>query len=849
MKQYNITGMSCAACAVRIEKAVSAVNGVDSCSVSLLTNLLGVEGTADDAAIIRAVRDAGYGITLRDGSPDGADADPEDVFTDRETPVLRKRLFAGLAFLLPLIYGSMGHTAWGWPLPGALAEEPVLRGVIQLLLCAVILLINRRFFLSGTKSVLHGAPNMDTLIALGSGASFLWSVYALALSAAERIRYGSAEARDLYFESAAMILVLVTVGKLLEAKSKGRTTNALRSLIRLAPKTATVLRDGTETVIPAKQVGIDDIFIVKPGESIPADGIVTEGITAVDESALTGESIPADKTVGDGVNAATVNLSGHIRCRAVRVGEDTAFSQIIRMVSDAAATKAPIARLADKVSGIFVPAVTAIALVTLTVWLLTGKPFDFALARAVSVLVISCPCALGLATPVAVMVAGGVGAKHGILFKTAASLEECGRVRIAALDKTGTLTKGAPEITDILPADGATEEELLRYACSLEIKSEHPLAGAIVREAEKRGLTAEEVTDFRAVPGCGVTARYHGRNACGGSLEYIRSSVGLDEKSAELAFSLARQGRTPLLFADGERLLGIIAAADTIKEDSAQAIEELKALGVAVVMLTGDNEQTAAAIAERAGIAHTAAQLRPGDKAELIRRLRELGKVAMIGDGINDAPALTAADVGFAIASGTDIAAQSAQIVLMNSSLRDAAAAIRLSRAALNNIRENLFWAFFYNAVCIPVAAGCFIGLFGWQLDPMAGAAAMSLSSFCVVSNALRLNLFKFNPSSRPRKRSAVRTVSDEAIRTVLQENENQRKEQRNMKKTLKIEGMMCPHCEAHVRQALEALDGVEAAVASFKDGTAVLTLSADVSETVLRETVEKAGYTCPGIE
>ena len=852
MRQFNVTGMSCAACSARVEKAVSAVAGVTSCSVSLLTNSMGVEGTADDAAVIQAVVAAGYGASVKGSAAfkRGGTGPEEDALADRETPVLKRRLLVSLGFLLVLMYVSMGHSMWGWPLPAWLAGNPAALGLMQLLLAAIVMLINQKFFISGFKSVFHGAPNMDTLVALGSSASFLWSTYALFRMIGAMAAGGTAAAAEwsdeFYFESAAMILVLITVGKMLEAKSKGRTTDALKALIRLAPKTASVIRDGKELNVPVEDVRIGDVFVVRPGESIPVDGIVLEGSTAVDESALTGESIPVDKSAGDQVSAATVNRSGFVRCKAVRVGEDTALSQIIRMVSDAAATKAPIAKTADKVSGIFVPAVVSIAAVTLAVWLLIGKPFDFALARSISVLVISCPCALGLATPVAIMVGSGVGARHGILFKTAESLEQTGKVQIVVLDKTGTITAGTPEVTELCCADGVTEDELLSAAYAIEIKSEHPLAGAIVRAAEKRGLTAAEVTSFEALPGNGLSALWNGEKLLGGSLKYIGTLFPLDTSVKTQADGLAGNGNTPLLFVHGSRFLGMIAVADTVKEESAAAIEDLKRMGVQVVMLTGDNLRTAAAVGSQAGIEHVVADVLPDGKEAVIRRLKELGRVAMVGDGINDAPALTAADTGIAIGAGTDVAIDAANVVLMNSRLTDVPSAIRLSRAALTNIRENLFWAFFYNVLCIPLAAGFYIGLLGWALNPMIGAAAMSLSSFCVVMNALRLNLIRLN--SPKHDKSAAKPVSSADLTHVLEEI-NMKPEDKTMKKIIKIEGMMCPHCEAHTKQALEAIDGVESAVASHTEKSAVVTLTKDVADIVLQEAVEKAGYSVLGIE
>ena len=850
MKQYNVTGMSCAACSARVEKAVSAVEGVTSCSVSLLTNSMGVEGTADEASIIKAVTDAGYGASVKGGGTIQDSASDEDALSDRETPLLKKRLFISLGFLVVLMYFSMGHHMWGWPIPEWFVGNPVAIGMVQMLLAAIIMLINKKFFVSGFKSVVKGAPNMDTLVALGSSASFVWSVYALFMMSDAQVKLGSTAAaewmNEFYFESAAMILVLITVGKMLEAKSKGKTTDALKSLMKLAPKTATVIRDGNELTVPIEEVKTDDIFTVRPGESIPVDGIVIEGDTAVNESALTGESIPVDKSAGDSVSAATVNQSGFIRCRATRVGEDTALSQIIKMVSDAAATKAPIAKIADRVSGVFVPTVVGIAAVTLIIWLIIGRSFDFALARAISVLVISCPCALGLATPVAIMVGNGVGAKQGVLFKTAVSLEETGKTQIVALDKTGTITKGEPEVVEIIPASALSEEELLSAAYAIEAKSEHPLAKAIVREAEKRNLEVAEVSCFGALPGNGLSAVLNGEKICGGSVKFISSLIQVNSSVLHKAEALADSGCTPLLFSKGNDLLGIIAVADTVKEESASAIKELINMGIKVVMLTGDNMRTAKAIGQQAGIDKVIAGVLPDGKEAVIKRLKELGRVAMVGDGINDAPALTCADMGIAIGAGTDVAIDAADVVLMNSKLSDVPAAVRLSRSTLTNIRENLFWAFFYNVLCIPLAAGCYIGLFGWALNPMIGAAAMSLSSFCVVTNALRLNLFDMHSSKRDRRTSkAFDTIALDA----LIEEINTITEEIKMTKTMKIEGMMCPHCEAHTKKALEAIDGVESAVASHTEKNAIVTLTKDVDNAVLKAAVEEAGYQVLGIE
>ena len=832
MEQYSVTGMSCAACSTRVEKAVSAVPGVTTCSVSLLTHSMGVEGTANPSAIIAAVEAAGYGASLK-GAP-GQSAAPaamdEDALADHETPVLRRRLIASLGFLIVLMYISMGHMMWGWPLPAFMADNHVAMGLFQMLLTIVIMVINQRFFISGARSLLHGAPNMDTLVALGAGASFAYSTYALFAMTGAQVRGDSAAVmaymHEFYFESAAMILSLITVGKMLEARSKGKTTDALRSLMKLAPKTATLLRGGEEAVVPIAQVQRGDRFVVRPGETIPVDGVILSGSCAVNESALTGESIPVDKTAGDAVSAATINQSGFITCEATRVGEDTTLSQIVRMVSDAAATKAPIAKIADRVSGVFVPAVIAIAAVTLAVWLIAGESIGFALARSISVLVISCPCALGLATPVAIMVGNGVGAKNGILFKTAVSLEETGRTQIVALDKTGTITEGQPRVTDILPADGVSEGELLALAHALEQHSEHPLARAIIAEAEARGLTPDEVTGFRALPGNGLTATLRGAALTGGSQAFITSQAAVPDVLQQKAEALAESGKTPLFFAREGQLVGVIAVADVIKPESHQAVRELQAMGIRVVMLTGDNERTARAIGAQAGVDEVIAGVLPDGKENVVRSLQAQGKVAMVGDGINDAPALTRADVGIAIGAGTDIAIDAADVVLMKSHLTDVPAAIRLSRATLRNIHENLFWAFFYNVIGIPLAAGVWYPLFGLKLNPMFGAAAMSLSSFCVVTNALRLNLFRLHDAGK-----------DKPIRN------NKHKEAKPMEKTLHIEGMMCAHCEAHVRKALEAIDGVSAATASHEKGTAVVTLSHPVENDVLRQAVEAQDY------
>ena len=832
MEQYSVTGMSCAACSTRVEKAVSAVPGVTTCSVSLLTHSMGVEGTANPSAIIAAVEAAGYGASLKGAPGQGAApaAMDEDALADHETPLLRRRVIASIVFLIVLMYFSMGHMMWGWPLPAFMADNHVAMGLFQMLLTIIIMVINQRFFISGARSLLHGAPNMDTLVALGAGASFGYSTYALFAMTGAQVRGDSAAVmgymHEFYFESAAMILTLITVGKMLEARSKGKTTDALRSLMKLAPKTATLLRGGEEAVVPIAQVQRGDRFVVRPGETIPVDGVILSGSCAVNESALTGESIPVDKTAGDAVSAATINQSGFITCEATRVGEDTTLSQIVRMVSDAAATKAPIAKIADRVSGVFVPAVIAIAAVTLAVWLIAGESIGFALARSISVLVISCPCALGLATPVAIMVGNGVGAKNGILFKTAVSLEETGRTQIVALDKTGTITEGQPRVTDILPADGVSEGELLALAHALEQHSEHPLARAIIAEAEARGLTPDEVTGFRAFPGNGLTATLRGAALTGGSQAFITSQAAVPDVLQQKAEALAESGKTPLFFAREGQLVGVIAVADVIKPESHQAVRELQAMGIRVVMLTGDNERTARAIGAQAGVDEVIAGVLPDGKENVVRSLQAQGKVAMVGDGINDAPALTRADVGIAIGAGTDIAIDAADVVLMKSHLTDVPAAIRLSRATLRNIHENLFWAFFYNVIGIPLAAGVWYPLFGLKLNPMFGAAAMSLSSFCVVTNALRLNLFNLHDAGK-----------DKTIRN------NKHKEAKPMEKTLHIEGMMCAHCEAHVRKALEAIDGVSAATASHEKGTAVVTLSHPVENDVLRQAVEAQDY------
>jgi Cu2+-exporting ATPase len=848
MEQYNVTGMSCAACSARVEKAVGKVPGVTACSVSLLTNSMGVEGSASPEAVMSAVEAAGYGASPK-RAPEQAAAPAEDELKDTETPALRRRLAASLGFLIVLLYFSMGHMMWGWPLPAWFDGNHVAMGLVQLLLTTVIMVINQKFFISGFRGLAHGAPNMDTLVALGASASFLWSVYTLFAMTGAQVRGDAAGVmaymNEFYFESAAMILTLITVGKTLEAKSKGKTTDALRSLIRMTPKTAVVLRDGRETEIPARDVAVGDIFVVKPGESIPVDGVVIEGSSAVNESALTGESIPADKSEGDRVSAATINQSGFLRCRAVRVGQDTTLSQIIQMVSDAAATKAPIAKAADKVSGVFVPVVMAIAAVTIAVWLAMGQTFVFALARGISVLVISCPCALGLATPVAIMVGSGMGAKNGVLFKTAASLESAGKAEVVALDKTGTITAGEPEVTDVLPADGVKSGELMDLAAALESRSEHPLAKAVMRRAAELGIAAEQVSDFRAVPGNGLTARMRDGEVCGGSLSFIREKAELPEGLSKQADELAAQGKTPLFFSRDGKTLGLIAVADEPKPDSAEAIRQLRGMGIRVVMITGDNERTARAVGARAGVDEVIAGVLPDGKEAAIRALQKKGRVAMVGDGINDAPALKRADVGIAIGAGTDVAIDAADVVLVNSAMADVPAAIRLSRATLRNIHENLFWAFFYNVIGIPLAAGVWIPLFGWQLNPMFGAAAMSLSSFCVVTNALRLNLFNMRDARHdsPRKKRGPGAV------TAPENNNDTEKETEIMTKTLKIEGMMCSHCEARVKKALEALPQVESAEVSHEAGTAVVTLTGPVDNDAMKKAVEEQDYKVLGIE
>ncbi|MDD6243703.1 MAG: heavy metal translocating P-type ATPase [Roseburia hominis] len=886
MKQYTVTGMSCAACSARVEKAVSEVPGVTSCSVSLLTNSMGVEGTAAPQEIIRAVEDAGYGAAEKkrggEGTAGAGEAMPqEDMLKDWETPLLKKRLVTSVGFLAVLMYFSMGHMMWGWPLPAFFEGNHVAMGLVQLLLTVVIMVINQKFFVSGFKSLWHRAPNMDTLVALGATAAFGYSTYALFAMTGAQVR-GDMDGvmsymHEFYFESAAMILTLITVGKMLEARSKGKTTDALKSLMRLAPKTATIVRDGVEQEVPVAQVKKGDVFVVRPGENIPVDGIILEGSSAVNEAALTGESIPVDKAAGDEVSAATVNQSGFLKCEATRVGEDTTLSQIIQMVSDAAATKAPIAKIADKVSGVFVPTVIGIAIVTLIVWLLAGKPIGFALARAISVLVISCPCALGLATPVAIMVGNGMGAKNGIMFKTAVSLEETGKMQIVALDKTGTITSGEPRVTDVLPAEDVSAEELLYEAGILEQKSEHPLAKAVLAYVKEQSGAKEQsggkrasvadgasggadgsdmLNDFMALPGNGLTGVRDGRRLYGGNLIFIEQHVKVSDATKQQAEQLAMQGKTPLFFAKDEKLLGVIAVADVIKEDSPRAVAELQNMGIYVVMLTGDNERTAQAIGKEAGVDEVIAGVLPDGKDQVVRELQKKGKVVMVGDGINDAPALTRADIGMAIGAGTDIAIDAADVVLMKSRLSDVPAAIRLSRATLRNIHENLFWAFFYNVIGIPLAAGVWIPLFGWQLNPMFGAAAMSLSSFCVVTNALRLNLFRMYDAGKDRRiknavtgQTAAAAAKEPDDAPEKNTENNQKKENETMKKTMKINGMMCGHCEARVKKALEAVDGVQEAVVSHEAGNAVVTLSSDVADEVLKKAVEDQDYEVVSVE
>lgn len=850
MQQFIVTGMSCAACSARVEKAVSKVEGVTSCSVSLLTNSMGVEGTAADQAIIQAVEAAGYGASVKGEAAEHSGASSmaaeEEMLKDHDTPVLKRRLLASLGFLIVLMYFSMGHMMWGWPLPAFFENNHIAMGLVQLLLTGIVMVINQKFFISGFTSLAHRAPNMDTLVALGSTAAFGYSTYALFAMTDAQVK-GDMEMvmhymHEFYFESAAMILTLITVGKMLEARSKGKTTDALKGLMKLASKTAVVERNGQEVTVPIEQVKKGDIFLVRPGENVPVDGVILEGTSALNEAALTGESIPVDKKPGDVVSAATLNQSGFIRCEATRVGEDTTLSQIIQMVSDAAATKAPIAKIADKVSGVFVPAVITIAVITMIVWLLSGESVGFALARGISVLVISCPCALGLATPVAIMVGNGMGAKNGILFKTAVSLEETGKVQIVALDKTGTITNGEPVVTDMVPAEGVTEESLLALAASLEKRSEHPLAKAILKYVGEQQLTVEDVSEFEALPGNGLTAVRNGVKLAGGNCAFIRTQTEVSEDLLKQSEALAEQGKTPMFFSENGRLAGIIAVADTMKEDSRQAVSELRNMGIRVVMLTGDNERTARAIGAQAGVDDVIAGVLPDGKESVIRKLQQYGKVAMVGDGINDAPALTRADMGIAIGAGTDVAIDAADVVLMKSRLSDVAAAVRLSRATLKNIHENLFWAFFYNVIGIPLAAGVWIPIFGWTLNPMFGAAAMSLSSFCVVTNALRLNLFNMHDAKKDKKLKNPAIIKELVDNNKTNHNQ-ENKEIGTMKKTMKIEGMMCGHCEATVKKALEGLDGVTSAEVSHEAGTAVVELSADVADDVLKKTVEDKDY------
>ena len=850
MQQFIVTGMSCAACSARVEKAVSKVEGVTSCSVSLLTNSMGVEGTAADQAIIQAVEAAGYGASVKGEAAEHSGASSmaaeEEMLKDHDTPVLKRRLLASLGFLIVLMYFSMGHMMWGWPLPAFFENNHIAMGLVQLLLTGIVMVINQKFFISGFTSLAHRAPNMDTLVALGSTAAFGYSTYALFAMTDAQVK-GDMEMvmhymHEFYFESAAMILTLITVGKMLEAHSKGKTTDALKGLMKLASKTAVVERNGQEVTVPIEQVKKGDIFLVRPGENVPVDGVILEGTSALNEAALTGESIPVDKKPGDVVSAATLNQSGFIRCEATRVGEDTTLSQIIQMVSDAAATKAPIAKIADKVSGVFVPAVITIAVITMIVWLLAGESVGFALARGISVLVISCPCALGLATPVAIMVGNGMGAKNGILFKTAVSLEETGKVQIVALDKTGTITNGEPVVTDMVPAEGVTEESLLALAASLEKRSEHPLAKAILKYVGEQHLTVEDVSEFEALPGNGLTAVRNGVKLAGGNYAFIRTQTEVSEDLLKQSEALAEQGKTPMFFSENGRLAGIIAVADTMKEDSRQAVSELRNMGIRVVMLTGDNERTARAIGAQAGVDDVIAGVLPDGKESVIRKLQQYGKVAMVGDGINDAPALTRADMGIAIGAGTDVAIDAADVVLMKSRLSDVVAAVRLSRATLRNIHENLFWAFFYNVIGIPLAAGVWIPIFGWTLNPMFGAAAMSLSSFCVVTNALRLNLFNMHDAKKDKKLKNPAIIKELVDNNKTNHNQ-ENKEIGTMKKTMKIEGMMCGHCEATVKKALEGLDGVTSAEVSHEAGTAVVELSADVADDVLKKTVEDKDY------
>ena len=850
MQQFIVTGMSCAACSARVEKAVSKVEGVTSCSVSLLTNSMGVEGTAADQAIIQAVEAAGYGASVKGEAAEHSGASSmaaeEEMLKDHDTPVLKRRLLASLGFLIVLMYFSMGHMMWGWPLPAFFENNHIAMGLVQLLLTGIVMVINQKFFISGFTSLAHRAPNMDTLVALGSTAAFGYSTYALFAMTDAQVKGDMKMVmhymHEFYFESAAMILTLITVGKMLEAHSKGKTTDALKGLMKLASKTAVVERNGQEVTVPIEQVKKGDIFLVRPGENVPVDGVILEGTSALNEAALTGESIPVDKKPGDVVSAATLNQSGFIRCEATRVGEDTTLSQIIQMVSDAAATKAPIAKIADKVSGVFVPAVITIAVITMIVWLLAGESVGFALARGISVLVISCPCALGLATPVAIMVGNGMGAKNGILFKTAVSLEETGKVQIVALDKTGTITNGEPVVTDMVPAEGVTEESLLALAASLEKRSEHPLAKAILKYVGEQQLIVEDVSEFEALPGNGLTAVRNGVKLAGGNYAFIRTQTEVSEDLLKQSEALAEQGKTPMFFSENGRLAGIIAVADTMKEDSRQAVSELRNMGIRVVMLTGDNERTARAIGAQAGVDDVIAGVLPDGKESVIRKLQQYGKVAMVGDGINDAPALTRADMGIAIGAGTDVAIDAADVVLMKSRLSDVAAAVRLSRATLRNIHENLFWAFFYNVIGIPLAAGVWIPIFGWTLNPMFGAAAMSLSSFCVVTNALRLNLFNMHDAKKDKKLKNPAIIKELVDNNKTNHNQ-ENKEIGTMKKTMKIEGMMCGHCEATVKKALEGLDGVTSAEVSHEAGTAVVELSADVADDVLKKTVEDKDY------
>lgn len=854
MDKFSVTGMSCAACSAHVEKAVAKVPGVTSVTVSLLTNSMNVEGTAAPSDIIQAVTQAGYGASLQGGEQNtSAPAFDEEALKDLETPKLRKRLIASVVILIPLMYVSMGHMMWNWPLPSFMAGNHVAMGLYQMLLTILVMIINQKFFISGFTSLLHKSPNMDTLVALGSGASFAYSTYALFAMTGAQMRMDMDAVMqymdEFYFESAAMILTLITVGKMLEAYSKGKTTNALKSLMQLAPKKATILRDGEEVSVPVEQVQIGDIFVVRPGESVPVDGVIIEGNSALNESALTGESIPVDKAEGDSVSAATLNQSGFLKCRATRVGNDTTLSQIIQMVSDAAATKAPIAKVADKVSGVFVPAVISIAIVTIIVWLLVGQDFGFALARGISVLVISCPCALGLATPVAIMVGNGVGAKNGVLFKTAVSLEETGKVDIVALDKTGTITQGEPKVTDMIPGEGITKDTLMQTALALELKSEHPLAKAIVAYGEEQQITVSAADDFQAMPGNGLSGIVSGARVFGGNLKFISGKTTVSEQMQRQAEELAKQGKTPLFFATEEKLFGIIAVADVIKEDSPQAISQFQNMGIEVVMLTGDNERTAEAIGAQAGVDQVIAGVLPDGKERVIRELQQRGKVAMVGDGINDAPALTRADMGIAIGAGADVALDAADVVLVKSSLSDVPAAIRLSRAVLRNIHENLFWAFIYNVIGIPIAAGVWYHWFGLKLNPMFGAAAMSLSSFCVVTNALRLNFVKVYSTKRDKKKNHKKNQNQQDVQIVVDTDVMAEKQEENdMEKVIEIKGMMCGHCEAHVKKALEALEGVASAEASHEKGTAVVQLSGSVDDAVLKKAVEEEGYEVTGI-